>query len=153
MNKVAVFLVGAGLSVAPATGAQGGDDVSALAWLTGHWRGGQDGLEMEEVWTAPAGGMLLGLHRDVKGGRSVSWEFLRIEQTQDGPVYLASPRGRPATPFKLVESGERRAVFANPQHDFPQRILYWIEADGALHARVEGAAGKALEWRWEKAAP
>jgi hypothetical protein len=59
--------------------------------------------------------------------------------------------GRPPTPFKLVESGERRAVFANPQHDFPKRILYWLAKDGALHARIEGDAGKSMEWRWERA--
>jgi hypothetical protein len=119
--------------------------------MAGHWRGADEGTVMEELWTAPAGGTLLGVHRDVKGGRTVSWEFLRIETTPDGIVYQASPMGRPPTPFKLVESGERRAVFANPQHDFPKRILYWLAKDGALHARIEGDAGKSMEWRWERA--
>jgi hypothetical protein len=55
--------------------------------------------------------------------------------------------------FKLVEAGEQRAVFQNLQHDFPQRILYWIDAAGALHARIEGPqAGKTVseEWVWTK---
>jgi hypothetical protein len=34
---------------------------------------------------------------------------------------------------------------------YPQRILYWRDTDGALHARVEGGQGKAMEWRWERA--
>ncbi len=29
-------------------------------------------------------------------------------------------------------------VFENPQHDFPQRILYRKNPDGTLHARAEG---------------
>ncbi len=28
-------------------------------------------------------------------------------------------------------------VFANPEHDFPQRITYWLEGETGLRARVE----------------
>ena len=150
MTKAAA-LVTLGLALSASGEAGVATDVSALAWMAGHWRGVDEGTSMEELWTAPAGGTLLGVHRDVKGARTVSWEFLRIETTPDGIVYQASPMGRPPTPFKLVESGERRAVFANPQHDFPKRILYWLATDGALHARIEGDAGKSMEWRWERA--
>jgi hypothetical protein len=97
---------------------------------------------MEEHWTEPAGGILLGLHRDVKEGRTVLFEFLRIEETPDAVTYWASPKGRPATPFKLVEHAEKRVVFENKDHDFPQRILYWIDADGSLAARIEGTPGR-----------
>ncbi len=129
-------------------------NLASLGWLAGSWAGTADGEEMEEHWTAPKGGSMLGLHRDVKGGRAVSFEFLRIEETPDGIAYLAQPKGRPATAFRLTESGPRRVVFANPQHDFPQRILYWLDGDGALHARVEGRPGgkeTAMEWTWRPA--
>ena len=108
---------------------------------------------MEEQWTSVKGGALLGVHRDVKGDRMVSFEFLRIEAVPEGIVYFASPRSRPPVPFKLVESGARRAVFENKQHDFPQRILYWLDAEGALHARIEGPQGgktASEEWVWRK---
>jgi hypothetical protein len=128
-------------------------DVTSLAWMAGSWQGTAGGVEMEEHWLAPKGGAMLGLHRDVAGGRMVSFEFLRIEKDAEGLVYLASPRGRPATPFRLIESRKGRAVFANPQHDFPQRILYWMGDDGRLHARIEGQQkGKsaAEEWAWKR---
>jgi len=128
--------------------------VEGLAWMAGTWTGEKDGVQMEEVWTDARGGALLGLHRDVKGGRMVSWEFLRIEATPDGVAYFASPRSAPPTPFRLVESADKRAVFENKAHDFPQRILYWIDAAGALHARIEGPQdGKAVseEWVWTRA--
>jgi hypothetical protein len=126
-----------------------------LAWLEGRWEGEQDGLAMEEQWTSLKGGALLGLHRDVKGGRMVSFEFLRIQTTPDGIVYFASPRSRPPVPFALVESVGRRAVFENKQHDFPQRILYWMTDDDTLHAGIEGppnAKEKAMEWAWKRSA-
>jgi hypothetical protein len=128
-------------------------DVATLAWLAGSWQGTAGGVEMEELWLAPKGGAMVGLHRDVAGGRMVSFEFLRIEADADGLVYQASPRGRPATPFRLVESAKNRVVFANPQHDFPQRILYWLADDGRLHARIEGEQkGKPAseEWAWRR---
>ncbi len=130
-------------------------ELSSLSWLAGAWEGRDPvGLEMEELWTAPKGGVLLGLHRDVKDGRMASFEFLRIESGAKGIVYLASPGGRPATPFPLKETASKRVVFENPEHDFPQRILYWLTDDGALHARVEGTQGGKVvgeEWTWRRA--
>jgi hypothetical protein len=128
-------------------------DLSELAWLTGHWTGTQDGMEMEESWLAPKGNTMLGLHRDVKSNRTVSFEFIRIEAAADGITYWASPQGKPATPFRLIESGGRKVVFENKQHDFPQRVIYWLGSDESLHARIEGSmGGKAAfeEWTWRR---
>lgn len=117
-----------------------------LSWMAGHWTGSKDGLQMEEIWLAPRGGVMLGMHRDAKGAKA-SFEFLRIVETPDGIVYLAQPGGKPATPFPLAESSKGRAVFANPQHDFPKRIIYWLH-DEQLCARVEGDGEMAEEWCW-----
>lgn len=128
-------------------------DLSELAWMAGNWTGVQDGLEMEEYWQAPKGNTMLGLHRDVAGGRTVSFEFIRIEATKDGITYWASPRGRAATPFTLIELKGKRVVFENAKHDFPQRIIYWLGDDGALHAKIEGVLkGKPAseEWTWRR---
>jgi len=127
-------------------------DLSQLAWIAGTWAGTQGQIEMEEHWTPPKGNVMLGLHRDVAGTRTVSFEFLRIEKTPEGIVYFAQPQGRPPTPFRLVESSQTRAVFENKSHDFPQRILYWIERD-ILHARIEGEQNgkqRAMEWSWKR---
>jgi hypothetical protein len=124
----------------------------AVAFMAGSWQGTAGGLEMEELWLPAKGGVMLGLHRDVARGRMVSFEFLRIETDAEGLVYQASPRGRPATPFRLVEAGKNRVVFANPAHDFPKRILYWLDGDGLLHARIEGdGKNQAEEWAWRRA--
>jgi Domain of unknown function (DUF6265) len=136
----------------PAVAAPPGD-VAAVAWMAGSWQGSEGGVEMEEVWLPPKGGAMLGLHRDVAKGRMVSFEFLRIEADKDGLVYLAQPQGKPATAFRLVEGTKTRAVFSNPAHDFPQRILYWLADDGRLHAKIEGSEGgkpASQEWSWSR---
>jgi hypothetical protein len=132
-------------------------DAAPPAWMAGLWTGvDPDGVEMEELWTPAKGGSMLGLHRDVKSGKTESFEFLRVEATADGVTYWASPKGRPATPFRMVasESVGNRIVFSNPEHAYPTRILYWLSSDGLLHARIEGTLnGKPAseEWAWTRA--
>jgi hypothetical protein len=125
--------------------------LDALAWMTGSWSGSSQGIEMEEHWTAPKGHSMIGIHRDVGEGRTMSFEFLRIEVQKDQIVYLSMPNGRsPATPFPLKEISATRVVFENAAHDFPQRIIYWKDGSD-LRARIEGTInGKAgsEEWRW-----
>lgn len=123
-----------------------------LAWMAGSWSGtDRRGVEMEEHWTAPKGNSMIGVHRDVGKGRTLLFEFLRIEQQGDQIVYLSMPNGRsPATPFPLKEATGTRVVFENAAHDFPQRIIYWKDGND-LRARIEGTInGKegSQEWRW-----
>jgi hypothetical protein len=123
--------------------------------MEGRWTGVSEGLRMEEHWTSAAGDGLVGMHKDVKAGKMVSFEFFRIESHADGIFYMTSPGGAPATPFKLIEQSARCVVFENAAHDFPQRIRYWSDRPGELRARIEGTVNgkaEAMEWRWLRAA-
>ena len=125
--------------------------IADLSWMAGSWTGESRGIQMEEHWTAPKGNSMVGIHRDTGKGRTLLFEFLRIEQQGDQIVYLSMPNGRsPATPFPLKEVSSTRVVFENPAHDFPQRIIYWKDGND-LRARIEGTQkGKTVgeEWRW-----
>jgi hypothetical protein len=125
----------------PAAAPVAAHGVADLAWLAGCWasEGGEPGSE--EHWLAPAGGTLLGVSRTVKGGKTVAWEYLQIRQTADGHVdFVANPSGQAQTAFRLVSLDGTAAVFENPGHDFPQRVLYRVEGD-LLRARIEGTVG------------
>ncbi|HKQ96500.1 MAG TPA: DUF6265 family protein [Candidatus Polarisedimenticolia bacterium] len=141
------------LAAPPATALPGSKPrLADLTWMAGAWSGDEQGVAVQEFWTGPDGGMMLSVHKDVKNGRVTDWELLRIEEQSDGIVLLASPRGAPATPFRLVEIAGERVVFANPAHDYPKRILYWRTGDGALHAAIDGGEGtERMEWRWTRA--
>jgi hypothetical protein len=41
--------------------------LAQLSWLAGAWSGDDRGTLNEEVWLAPAGGMMLAMHRDTAG--------------------------------------------------------------------------------------
>lgn len=151
-----MLMVLAVVATVSGTGAQAPKStINDLAWMAGSWVGTSRGVEMEEHWTVPKGNSMIGIHRDVGKGRTLSFEFLRIEQQGEQIVYLSMPNGRsPATAFPLKEAAGTRVVFENAAHDFPQRIIYW--KDGAdLRARIEGTMnGKAgsEEWRWSPGA-
>jgi len=145
---LSAFLLVSGLRASAAT------DLATLFWMAGNWTGVKDGVEMEELWLAPKGNSMLAVHRDVTKGRTISFEFLRIEATAEAITYWASPKGRPAVAFRMIESADKRVVFENAEHDFPRRISYWLGDDGSLHAKVEGTLqGKpaAEEWTWRRA--
>ncbi len=128
-------------------------DLDRLAWLAGSWVERKQGVETEGHWIAPKGGIMLGVNRTVRAAGKTSFEFVRIARTSSGISYFASPAGRPATEFPLIEAGDKKAVFENPKHDFPTRVIYWLDKEGALHARIEGMIGgkmRSQEWRWEK---
>ncbi len=116
--------------------------VSSLGWLAGCWRGEAG----EECWLEPRGGTMIAVNRGPeRRGKPPFFELLRIVEDEQGLVLLAQPGGRsPATPFRAVELGATLVVFANPEHDFPQRISYRREGD-TLKARVE--ARRDGEWQ------
>jgi len=113
-----------------------------LAFMKGSWEGASGAMKFEERWTEEAGGLMLGLSRTLKGGRAVSFEFLRIEFREGGIFYVAQPGGRPKTEFRLTASDGKSATFENPEHDHPKVIRYSLGADGSLKAELDGAEGK-----------
>ena len=118
-------------------------DISELSWISGDWQSPPGGrAQTEEHWTLPAGGSMLGMSRTVAGARTAEFEFLRIEQRDDGIYYVAQPKGRcPATDFKLTRVTAEEAVFENPTHDFPKRIIYRKPDGDTLTAIIDAGEG------------
>lgn len=115
--------------------------ISDMAWLAGAWTGTKRRSSLEERWSPPLGGAMLGVSRTVLRDSMIGFEYLRIVERDDSLVYIAQPGGAPPTEFVLTEMGETRAVFENPRHDFPQRIVYELSAEGGLNASIGFATG------------
>ena len=120
--------------------------ISDLGWMSGDWQTDPSGRAVsEEHWTRPAGGSMIGMGRTLAGDRTVAFEFLRVEERGESIYYVASPKGRcPATDFKLTRLSGQEAVFENPAHDFPKRIIYRKNSEG-LTAIVDGGEGTKSE--------
>ena len=124
-----------------------------LAWMAGDWQTEPGGRrQIEEHWTQAAGASMIGMGRTVAGEKTVEFEYLRIEQRADGIYYVAHPKARcPGTDFKLTRASATEAVFENPQHDFPKRIIYRKGADDSLTATTDGGEGtKAMTFAYRR---
>ena len=120
-----------------AAGAAGAaDDVNQLSFLAGCW---QDPRGNEEQWMKPLGGTLFGMARTVSKGKTVFWEFHQIQTRPEGVVLIVQ-HAKTIKPveFRAIRISESEVIFENPEHDFPQRILYRKQPDGGLFARIEG---------------
>jgi hypothetical protein len=86
--------------------------IAQLSWIAGDWESDPGGkAQIEEHWTKPSGGSMLGMSRTVAGNKTVEYEYLRIEQRGDAIYYVAHPKARcPGTDFKLTRLSSGSAV-------------------------------------------
>ncbi len=149
--KAAALLIGLAALVCASAATSGQRSVRDLGWMTGEWVEEKDGRWTEENWSRPRGGVMLGTGRSGRGERIADWEFLRIEADETGvPTYWGSPKGASAIPFRLVDAGRGQAIFENPKHDYPARIVYRREGE-ALVAIISGPGGaNPMRWRYRR---
>lgn len=139
MPMILLLLALGGLAAAPLE-----HPIERLRWMGGCWERASRSGVVEEQWTAPRGGSMLGLSRTIRGDSTVAWEAIRIYARADRLVYAATPSGQAPAEFESTVVSDTLVVFENPEHDFPQRILYRPAVGDSLHARIEGMRGTEL---------
>jgi len=126
------------LVIASTTAGQTKPSLNDLGWLSGCWEGRVRDAVIEEIWSKPGGGSMLGLGRTVKGDRTASFEFMQFREENGTLVFLPQPQGGTRVSFPLKDSFGGKMTFENKEHDFPQRVIYERKGPGLLLATVEG---------------
>ena len=138
------------LFAAAAAGAQtppaAEDPLAPLAWLDGCWRGSVNQRDFREQWMPLRGGLLLGVSQVVMDGKTLGYEYLRLESRPDGIFYVASPPGKSEDAFRFAgktidttgDRGDELFTFERAAKEFPQRIVYRRATGGWLYAQVDG---------------
>lgn len=129
--------------------------VDQLGWFSGCWVSDDGKERIEEQWMKPAGQSMLGMSRTVAGGKTVFTEHIQIRE-RDGQLAYIVALGMGAKPvvFRQIKVTEAEVVFENPEHDFPQRIIYRRESADKLFARIEGkekGVEKGMDFRYSRA--
>ena len=124
------------------------------SWLAGTWVMEDGATWADELWTDPRGGMMLGVARNGFGPDLEGWELAQIVTRKDGSLaYVVQPKGKDPVEFPLVLISASAIEFANPAHDFPQRIRYWRQGK-LLMAEVSKMDGsKAQRWNYRPVIP
>jgi hypothetical protein len=125
---------------------------TAPDWMAGHWLSCDNGMQIAENWFGAGTGTLLGAN--LTRGKQTSFEFMRIAANGRGGLsFYAMPNGAPVTEFTMTSNESQRAVFENPDHDFPQRVIYRLDGN-RLRARIEGNVHgrlKGQDWTFRRA--
>lgn len=147
---VPVFWI-SGLSGSRAIGDPGGT-LDRLSFLSGCWEGTFQAERgsgiIEEHYTSPSDNLILGTTRYILEGRTVMWEFSKIEESDGSVVLTPFPRGQPSEhPFEMTSLEENEVLFEAPEHDFPRRIVYRRD-DEMLTARIDDGTDRLVD-EWE----
>jgi hypothetical protein len=131
--------VASGLAAQEPVSVPAGASVDAAAWLAGCWMARDGGRRTEEIWMAPAGGVMVGMGRVVRSGRPASWEHLVLREREGALTYTALPSGQSLTHFPLVAVEPGRLRFENPAHDSPRALEYRRPTADSLRVHVFAA--------------
>ena len=119
--------------------------ISDLAWLAGRWEGEGLGGTMDEVWSEPAGGAMVGYFRLVRDGKAVFYEILTLLESENSvemrlkhvnPDMTGWEEKNGYVTFRLVRQDATGAYFEGLtfRRDGPDRIDGYI----ALRDRATG---------------
>jgi len=134
-----------------------------VAFMAGHWVGGDPGDVSEEVWAAPEGDSMMGMWRYVAKGRARIFEVLTL--TAEGrnvvlrirhfdPKLVAREEKDRAVELPLVAKSPNEAVFEGPEYDVKGtvRLTYRRGADDSLTGVLE-KEGMKQEFRFRRRRP
>ena len=120
-------------------------------FMVGCWTGEHAGSPRYsyEVWMGPKAARMLGISQTVlRAAPSSSFcELSASKQTSSNTLLNVRT---PPTRFRMSDASATHAEFANPEHDFPQRIRYSREGD-LLRAELSGGSPvRRIEFRFRK---
>lgn len=113
----------------------------SLSWMAGCWRQERGRVIVEERWSPPRAGMLMGMGRTIHNDTLQEHEFVLIREEQGRVQYEAHPSGQPPNIFPLKSMTEDAVTFEDPAHDFPQRVGYRRAGSDSMIGWIEGTRG------------
>lgn len=98
---------------------------------------------------------MLGMGRTVRGDSTTDFEMMRIVERESDLVFIAQPSGQVQAEFVASHLTDSAVTFANPAHDFPQRVLYRRGAADSLWTRIDGVrdgTSRGVDFRYRRVA-
>ena len=106
--------------------------IQGAMWLQGCWELSTPARSVEEIWTAPKGGGMMGVSRTIRDGKLAEYELIVLREQGEQLAYVAHPSGQAPATFLSTRVTSSELVFENPAHDFPQQIGYRLKGDALL---------------------
>lgn len=128
-----------------------------FSWLEGKWEGMTEENLTHEEWTRTSDELMTGSGYVLAGTDTVFKEQLKLVAVDSSIYYVVFIPGRPdSTGFTLTKYANDEAVFENPEHDDPQRIIYKKAGTDSIYAYTESATLegiKRIEYPFKRTSP
>jgi hypothetical protein len=120
--------------------------VNALAWVAGRWHGSLGEDVIEEHWSSPEGGTIMGMFRWLKGGKVYIYEFMTFETDGDSLILrikhfnaglVGWEEKDASTLFYLDRMEPRNITFDQRRDDANSRISYRLDDADTLVVTLE----------------
>lgn len=116
------------------------EELAKAKWLIGKWGQTSPQGTMVESWEIKNDSTFEGATHFIVGTDTVFSETITLEQRGKEVNYIANVSnqndGKPVA-FKMTSANEKKLVFENPAHDFPQKITYELKGN-LLMAEISG---------------
>jgi hypothetical protein len=116
-------------------------DFKFLHALAGTWKMETSRGAIFEAWQVQNDHTLQGKSYKLNNGDTLVLEtvllFLEGNKIVYQPTVTNQNNGQPVR-FQLISAIDKRYVFENKEHDYPQRVIYHLVSNNAVHARIEG---------------
>ncbi len=116
--------------------------LNEFKWIVGTWKMPLKNGALFEKWKVVNDTIFQSAAYKVKNtGDTIRMESVKIEYKDKSYYYtstVADQNNQQPVPFKITSHSKTTFTAENPQHDFPQRIVYELKGDGKLYAFIDG---------------
>jgi hypothetical protein len=109
--------------------------------LIGRWEYTDPKSHQIEQWNSESDSSLVGKGFVLEQGDTTFIEFLALKKINGVWNYIAqvpSQNEQKEVYFRLTSQSASKVEFSNPQHDFPQKIVYVLQSDNTMQVYIEG---------------
>lgn len=103
------------------------ESLDVVEWMLGDWTRAGKTSEIRETWRRVSDDTFEGesVTTSIDTGEVLAYESLRLVAMSDGVFYIAKVAEHDLpVPFRLTRCSDEFAVFRNPGHDAPERLIY-----------------------------
>ena len=117
------------------------DKIKTADWLIGNWENKNPDGTLTENWQKVNDSTFSATSYFIKGDDTLHSEKITLAQKGEMLLYSATVNGQnddKAIDFGSTSETEKKLVFENPSHDYPQKITYTKGANNTLTAEITG---------------
>jgi hypothetical protein len=117
------------------------EKIKATNWLLGKWENKVDEGILSESWKKLNDSTFQAESFFIKDKDTLHFETITLQQKGEELFYTATVKGqnndKPVS-FNMTSETDKKLVFENPKHDYPQKITYTLINKDSLVAEISG---------------